>query len=110
MTRGRGSSYVSVVGGLSLVVVTLSLYLSPLGATSHHSKIEATARTNAGAAEPRPHTGPPAHEHSPKAATVKALTKSPVNRAVAKEVVYIPTPGASSSKSSTTTTTRPPSI
>jgi mannan endo-1,4-beta-mannosidase len=110
MTRGRGSTYVSVVGGLSLVVVTLSLYLSPLGATNHHSKIEATARTKAGAADSHPQTGRPVDEHSPRAANVKAQVKSAGNRSISKEIVYVPTPGASSGRSSTATTTTPPSI
>ena len=113
MTRGRGSTYGSVVGGLSLVVVALSLYLSPLGATNHHSKMEATARANTSAAKARPRTAPPVHEHSPKAASVKApvgsVGKSIGNRPLAKEIVYVPTPGASSGKSSTGTTTTLPS-
>lgn len=34
MTHGRGSSYTSFVGGLSLLVVALALYLSPVGGST----------------------------------------------------------------------------
>ncbi len=112
MTRGRGSVHVSVIGGLSLVVVALSLYLSPLGATAKHPRTESAAKTSV-----RPvdhHTGSgPATERPAKATVIKAPTKSAANpagsRTIVKEIVYVPTPGGSSSKSPVSTTTSVPS-
>lgn len=109
MTHGRGSTYVSVVGGLSLVVVALSLYLSPLGATTHHHKIEATAKTKSesDATLSRPHARPR------KAATAlpaaKTVAKTVSSRPLQKVIVYVPTAGAASGRSSTGTTTTVPS-
>ncbi len=107
MTRGRGSTYGSVIGGLSLSIVAMSLYLSPLGATSHHVKIHAASETKAKATRSR--TKPLVGEHPPRATIAETSTKSKVNtvagRPLARQIVYVPTSGASSSGKSSTATT-----
>lgn len=110
MTPGRGSTYGSVVGGLSLVAVALMLYLSPVAtSTPSHPKSKATAHTQAQASV----AARPRHAvHKPTAVKAampaKHVTTTPSNgRQLVKEVVYVPTspPPAKSATTTTTTTT-----
>ena len=112
MTRGRGSTYVSVVGGLSLTVVALSLYLSPLGAATRHAKVADTAGTRASELVSGSGDLPHVHEHSTKKSVAAPAAKSGAkvvgSRPVVRQIVYVPTPGSASGKSSTSTSTSVP--
>jgi hypothetical protein len=104
MIRGRGSSYGTVIGALSLAAVVSSLYLSPLGSPPDHAKAASESRaktaTAGGARESQQKNA-----HAPKSAeVVKTVTKT-VPGKVVKDVVYVPS--APKPAATTTTTTVP---
>ena len=120
MTPGRGSTYGSVVGGLSLATVALALYLSPVGSsTAIHPRLavagQAKARTASGARTEHA----PSRGHTPDARRAKVLVKQPTSKAetgrLVRDLIYTPrsttastpapTPAASTKAPSGTGTT-----
>ena len=108
MIRGRGSSYGTFIGALSLAAVVSSLYLSPLGTSPDHKRAMTESdtrvasvssalakRTDAKSTQKRdPHT-------TKGAVPVKTVTRTlPGN--IVKDVVYAP---SSTPKPAATTTT-----
>lgn len=114
MTPGRGSTYGSVLGGLSLVAVTLALYVSPIGSTNPtHAKLGAAARTNSRTSVEAKAKHAASRDHTPTTEKAKVAAKpAPSNektgRQLVKEVVYVPTSGAPAKSANPTTTTTVP--
>ncbi|HTU39181.1 MAG TPA: glycosyl hydrolase [Acidimicrobiales bacterium] len=108
MTHGRGSTYGSVVGGLSLLAVALVLYLSPMAnSTPPHHVAQASADLGSPGSDdvPSKHL---LHGDTPTSGKPAShtTTTNPKGRQIDRQVVYVPTL-VDDGKSPTTTTTVP---